>query len=141
MCAASSELRSRTVRNRRGSASVELAVCLPVLVLITLGSIEATNAIFLKEHLTAAAYEGVRRATTPGKTSDDATTAAQAVLTQFGVAGGSITVTPAVGTATASGTEVMVSVTAPFSSNSCMKAFIIGKVISDVNAKAVMIHQ
>ena len=55
--------------SRKGTATVEFAVCLPVLVTIVLGSIEATNAIFLKQHLTAAAYEGARKATTPAETS------------------------------------------------------------------------
>ena len=131
----------RTTSRRRGTAAVELAVCLPVLVIIVLGSIEATNALFLKERLTASAYEGARKASTPNKTSVDATTAAQAVLTQFGVAGGSITVTPTVGTATAAGTQITVTVTAPLSSNSITRAFIVGKAVSTVTAKAVMDHQ
>jgi Flp pilus assembly protein TadG len=120
---------------------VELAVCLPLLVIIALGSIEATNAIFLKEHLTSAAYEGARKATTVGQTSTTATTTAQAVLTQFGIAGGTITVTPTVGTTTAAGTQVTVSVTAPLGSNSCLQPFIIGNAISNVGATVVMEHQ
>jgi Flp pilus assembly protein TadG len=131
-------------RNRpghKGTATVEFAVCLPVLVILTLGSIEATNAIFLKERVTAAAYEGARKASTPNKTSTDARTAAQSVLTQFGVAGGTITVTPAVGTATTAGTQVAVNVSVSLSANSWTKAFIIGKVVSTVSATAVMDHQ
>ncbi len=120
---------------------MELAICLPLLVIVALGSIEATNAIFLKEHLTAAAYEGARKATTVGQTSTTATTAAQAVLTQFSVAGGTITVTPAVAGTTSSGTQVTVTVTAPLGSNSCTSAFIVGKVVSNVAATVVMEHQ
>jgi Flp pilus assembly protein TadG len=131
----------RAASSRKGTATVELAVCLPLLVIIALGSIEATNAIFLKEHLTSAAYEGARKATTVGQTSTTATTTAQAVLTQFGIAGGTITVTPTVGTATAAGTQVTVTVTAPLGSNSSLQPFIIGKAISNVGATVVMDHQ
>ena len=46
-------------------AVVELAVCLPVLVLIIMGSIEACNLTFLKQKLTEAAYQGAMVATQP----------------------------------------------------------------------------
>lgn len=142
MFATCGELPVRTNPRRRGMATVELAVCLPVLVVIVLGSIEATNALFLKQRLTASAYEGARKASTPNKTSTDAWNAANDILTQFGVAGGSITVNPsALGTATVAGTQVTVTVTAPLSSNSVTKAFIVGKAVSTVTAQVVMDHQ
>ncbi len=47
-------------RKRNGTATVELAVCLPLIVIIAFGSIEATNMIFLEQRLTAAAYEGAQ---------------------------------------------------------------------------------
>jgi Flp pilus assembly protein TadG len=132
---------SHAAARRKGTATVELAVCLPLLVIVALGSIEATNAIFLKQHLTSAAYEGARKATTPGKTVTDATTAAQNVLTQFAITGGAITVTPAVGTATVPSTQVSVTVTAPLSSNTPLGAFIIGKTMTTIGATVVMDHQ
>ena len=49
-------------RNRRGVAAAELAVCLPVIVMLVMATIEACSALFLKQSLTAAAYEGVRTA-------------------------------------------------------------------------------
>lgn len=41
---------------------MELAVCLPVLVILVFGSIEASSFVFLKQSLNAAAYEGIREA-------------------------------------------------------------------------------
>ena len=46
--------------SRRGGG--ELAVCLPVVVLLVIATIEACSAMFLKQSLTVAAYEGVRTA-------------------------------------------------------------------------------
>ena len=65
--------------NRRAVATVELAVCLPVLALLVLGSIEAASFIFLKQTLQVAAYEGSVRAGRARSTSEmsgDETTSA-----------------------------------------------------------------
>ena len=45
---------------RRGVAAVEFAVCLPVIILLVFGAIEASSFIFLKQSLNVAAYEGIR---------------------------------------------------------------------------------
>lgn len=50
---------TRHQRNRQtGAAIVELAVCLPVLVLMVWGTIEVAGSIFMKQTLTSAAHEG-----------------------------------------------------------------------------------
>ncbi len=123
---------------------MELAVCLPLLMIVAVGSIEATNAIFLKEHLTSAAYEAARRATAtvPWTSNDNPTKAAQYVLGQFGILGGIVQIVPTtVTSSTPAGTQVTVTVSAPLGSNSCMQPFIIGKAITNVGARVVMDHQ
>ena len=46
-------------RNKRlGAAIVEMAICLPVIVLLTYGTIELAGGLFLKQTLTSAAHEG-----------------------------------------------------------------------------------
>ena len=45
-------------RRRHGAAATEFAVCLPVLMLLLLGMLEACTMIFLKQSLAVAAYEG-----------------------------------------------------------------------------------
>ena len=52
--------RSARPRRRRGIATVECALCLPLLIVLTLGTIEVCSAMFLKEAVTIAAYEGAR---------------------------------------------------------------------------------
>ncbi|MCA9165038.1 MAG: pilus assembly protein, partial [Planctomycetales bacterium] len=54
-------------RTLSGVATLEMAVCLPMLVIITFCSIEAANFIYLKQSLTEAAYEAVRVATATGQ--------------------------------------------------------------------------
>ncbi len=132
---------SRAVSSRKGTAAVELALCMTFLLVMALGSIEATNAIFLKQRLTAAAYEGARKATTLGQTGVAGTTSAQSVLTQFGIVGGTVSITPNIAGTMSTGTQVSVNVKAPLSSNTCITAYIIGKAISNVGATVVMDHQ
>jgi hypothetical protein len=67
-------------RQCRGSAAVEFAVCLPVLVLMVFGSIEASSFIFLKQSLHVACYEGVREACKTGSTDASARGKAEAIL-------------------------------------------------------------
>lgn len=80
------KLVSRRHRPRRKAvAAVEFAVCLPVLVLLVFGSIEASSFIFLKQTLSVACYEGIREAAKSGATDVDATARAQAILDSRGV--------------------------------------------------------
>ena len=51
---------SPTFARKRGIATVECVVCLPVLIAITFATIDLCSAMFLKESLTIAAYEGAR---------------------------------------------------------------------------------
>ncbi|MEM6468953.1 MAG: TadE family protein [Planctomycetota bacterium] len=66
--------------NRRAAAAVEFAVCLPVIVLLVFGSIEASSFIFLKQSLSVASYEGIREASKPDSNEADALARAQAIL-------------------------------------------------------------
>lgn len=45
-------------RKRLGSAVVELAICLPIVMGLVWGTIELSNSIFLKQTITSAAHEG-----------------------------------------------------------------------------------
>lgn len=82
-------------RNRRGVAAAEFAVCLPVLVLLLMGSIETCSMIFVKQSLACAAYEGVRTGLQPNATAADIRRACLDLLSDRNVRGASVTVTPA----------------------------------------------
>lgn len=108
----------RTRRGRRrGTAAVEFAVCLPILAMVVFGIIEASNAIFIQQALTSAAYEAANVASATGGTSANAQTRANAVLSSLGINSASVNITPTVTATTALGTTIVVKCSAPFSGN------------------------
>lgn len=114
-------------KKRQGAALVEFAVCLPVLMLVIVGAMEASHTIFLKQGLHAAAYEAIREAVR--RRSDDglANQRATDILTARSIRGAKVTFTPAAPSIAPVGTQVIVEVSAPVSANSPF----IGKVIAD----------
>jgi len=118
-------------RRRRGVAATELAVCLPIVVLLVLGTIEACSMIFLKQSLSVAAYEGVRTAIVPGATKADVETACQQILADRNVTGGQVTIKPKNFDKLAPGEFVDVTVSAPCNNNSVVpNTFYRGRVLS-----------
>ena len=109
--------RTQRNRRRRGAAITELAICLPVLLLISMSMIELATLIFAKQALTVAAYEGAHRAVQPAATAGDAVAAAQVILDQRRITGASITVTPSSLRSVPVGEFFTVSVTAPAAPN------------------------
>jgi Flp pilus assembly protein TadG len=104
-------------RTRHGVAATELAVCLPVIVLLVIGTVEACSMVFLKQSLSVAAYEGVRTAVAAKATTAQVEAACQQVLTDRKVQGGVVTITPKNFETLNQGEFVDVTVSAPCSSN------------------------
>ena len=52
-------------RKSRGAAAVELALCLPFLVTLSLGCLESCNLIYVRTRMNSAVYEAARTATRP----------------------------------------------------------------------------
>lgn len=131
--------RGRRHHDRSGAAVVEFAVCLPILMVMILGSIEATSAIFLKQSLVAAAYEGVREAAKFRGTATSANQFATNVLNARQVKSFQVVLTPADPGKVARGERVTIEVSAPISANSPF----IGKVVQNrtLVARAVMIKE
>lgn len=103
--------------SRRGIAATEFAVCLPVLMLLVIGTIEASNALFVQQALTSAAYEAANVASATGGTSTSAQTRANSVLSSLGVSSATVTISPVVTTSTALGTQITITCSVPLSSN------------------------
>lgn len=106
--------------SRKGVAAAELAVCLPVIVLIVLATIEACTMVFLKQSLSIAAYEGSRAALAQNASSTVVERVAQEVLTQRRVNGGTVTISPANLSSIQPGQYLTVTVTAPAARNNAI---------------------
>jgi len=123
--------RNRRSPPRRGLAAAEFAVCLPVVVLIVMATIEACSMVFLKQTLTVAAYEGARTALTPAATTSTVETTCGQILSGRWVEGATVTVRPSDIAALDPGDFVDVTVTAPCDRNSVVpNAFYRGRTLS-----------
>ncbi len=106
----------RRGRDRRsGTAVVEFAICLPIIVLIFLASIEICNAICLKQGATAAAYEASRVATNSGGTLATAELRANEVLGARSITGATVAFNPAAQEDWNRGSDIQVTVSIPSS--------------------------
>lgn len=90
-----SRLLRKRKNHRRGTAAAECAFCIPLVLLLTFATIEICSAIFVKETLTVAAYEGARVGVKRKATFLDAYTQTQNVLEARGVVDYEINITPA----------------------------------------------
>ena len=70
---------------RRAAATVEMAICLPIVIAIAFGTIEICSAFYLKESLTLAAYEGAREGMPMGGTNAAATARVFSILDERGI--------------------------------------------------------
>lgn len=103
---------------RLGVAVVELAVCLPILTLIVLATIESCAMIFLQQSLSIAAYEGARIALVPTSEQENVTYQAELILAGREVNQHTISVTPNNFEVVPAGTWIQVEASAPFADNS-----------------------
>lgn len=103
---------------RRGVAAVEFAVCLPVLVLLVFGAIEASNFIFLKQSLSVAAYEGIRETVRNGSNNADGINRAQNILNARTVNDFSINFPNGEASGANRGDQIVMEVSAPTATNS-----------------------
>ena len=105
---------NKTIKNkhRRGLETVEAALLLPIVLLVTFGALKY-GWIFLKsQQLANAARQVARVAIRPGNRSGDIGTMFNDLMTQANITGASLTVTPGGGVQTV-GYEVSVQVTVP----------------------------
>jgi hypothetical protein len=74
---------------------VELAICLPVLVLILLATIEACAMLQIQQNAVTSAYEGARIAIIPGVNAAIVTQQCEMLLNDRNISGYSIATSPA----------------------------------------------
>ena len=74
-------------QDRRGIAAVELAFCVPVLVIVTLGYIDLTNLIYFRQNIRVACYDAAKTAASPTSTESDVQAAAASMMDLRGIEG------------------------------------------------------
>ena len=108
----------RSGQSRRGVAAVEFAVCLPVIVLLVFGAIEASSFIFLKQSLNVAAYEGAREAIRVGAGNSEASECVRNILDSRRVRDFQVSFPNGDAGTARRGEEIVIEVMAPTSTNS-----------------------
>jgi Flp pilus assembly protein TadG len=106
----------RMGRQRRGATLVEFAICLPVLLVMVLGSVELCRLNMLRHGATQAAYEAARRGMVPGATAAQVRTTASDLLNALMVSGYTVDISPS--TISQTTPQVTVTITVPLAQNS-----------------------
>lgn len=130
---------NRKGRRRAGVAAAEFAVCLPLIVLLVFGSIEATSFIFLKQTLNIAAYEGIRESIKVGSDNAGGASRAENILRSRDVKEYEIVFPKGESHKTPRGDTVVLEVRASAAANSPL----VGRFINDrqVVARVVMVKE
>lgn len=110
-------MRKQPLTVRRGVAATEFAVCLPVLILLLLGTIECCSMIFLKQTLSIAAYEAGHTALLPSATSAQARSAGQSILNDRRIRSATVQIVPGPIESVREGDYFEVQVSAPTDAN------------------------
>ncbi len=108
---------SRRAALRRAAAAAELAICLPLIVMLLLASIEATSMIFLDHSLTIASYEGTRAAINYDATNTTVLARCNQIIENRDVAEATVSINPANVANVPRGEQIAITVTAPCNAN------------------------
>ena len=110
--------------HRAGVAAVELAVCLPIILVLILGTLQACSMFYLKQNLGVAAYEGIRRCVEYNSTPDQVEAACLQILQDRRVIDGTVEISPANYETLPPQTWITITVTAPSNSNSPLRGWV-----------------
>jgi hypothetical protein len=111
---------------RRAAAAAELAICLPLIVMLALASIEACSMIFVDHSLTIASYEGVRVAINYDATNAGVLARCNQIISQRSVADATISINPANVANVPRGQAIQITVSAPCDSNMIIPPWFFG---------------
>lgn len=109
-------IRRQRREDRRGTASVEFALCASIVFFLFLGMIEVSRFHILRHSIDQAVYMGARTGIVPGATFDEVDQVVRDRLRAGGVINPTVTITPNVLDSTT--TEVTVRASTPYDENS-----------------------
>ncbi len=118
--------RRRRIMSRKAAAAAELAICLPLMVMLVLGSIETCSMIYLRHSLTIASYEASRMAINFDGTNTEVMARCEEILEAREVADADIDIEPDNVEAVARGQPISITVSAPSDSNNILPAWFYG---------------
>jgi len=113
-------------------ATVELAIILPILLMLVFGTIEICQRIFLRQSAVIVAYEGARLAARGSSTNAEVVARCQQLLISRRVRNAIVTTQPSNFLQSPTGTELRVIITVPWADNSPTKV-----VVADQGTMAV----
>lgn len=115
---------NRIHTNRRsGALTIEVALCLPILLMVMFASYELAHANMLLHATESAAYEAARVGIIPGATNAKIENSVKGILHSVGVAKFNVRVTP--NEITPATESVKVEVTVPFRANTSIPGFFV----------------
>ena len=116
---------------RKGAAATEFALCLPPLLLLIFGSIEACNAIFLDHSTLIVAYEGIREAVKPDATDARVRQRCDEIIASRNIQSATVTFTPSEIAAANRGEHIAITVAAACDENSLFAGwFFLGRSVA-----------
>jgi Flp pilus assembly protein TadG len=107
-------------RQRPGAAVVEFAVCLPVIVIIVFGAIEAANMLFLRQAMVQSSYEAAKVAIKANGSNAAAIQVADEVVAGRRIKNLKVEFIPIDVSTVAKGDLIRVTVSAPGNTNSML---------------------
>lgn len=113
-------------QSHRGVAATELALVLPLFVMLVLASIEACTMVFLNHSLSIASYEAVRVAINFDSTNSDVIDRFDTLIDARNVAGAALAINPANVATTPRGTQISLTATAPCDQNALLPPWFFG---------------
>jgi Flp pilus assembly protein TadG len=103
--------------HRNGAAIVELAIVLPLLLLLLMGTIEACSAMHLQQSIDIASYEAVRTSLLPKSSTTLVKTTAEKFLANRNTKGATVSISPVDFETAPIGTTITVTISAPSDQN------------------------
>ena len=113
-------------RARRGVAATELALTLPLIVMLVMASLEACTMVFLNHSLSIASYESVRVAITFDATNTKVEDRFDTMIEARDVNGALLVITPSNVATVARGTPIALTASAPCDQNALIPPWFFG---------------
>ena len=115
---------------RGGAAAVEMAVCIPILLLMLVATLDVCGMFHIQQSLKISAYEGARVGVVPGAEAENVSFQCESILDAQGVKSYTVTMTPSDPSTLRSGDIFTVSIDANFDANAYGSALHVGKVLT-----------